>query len=102
MAALKLALEEKTKEVMALQKDLNLLLSTMTKAQSSGPVQLGRIDLSVSDHGSALEGLVVQSQTQVCYYTVYLFVCMSVHIVCITVDLIRGEIHKNLSKYCEV
>ena len=74
MAALKLALEEKTKEVMAVQKDLKSLLSTMSKAQSSGPVQLGGIDLSVSDHGGALEGLIVQSQTQVCYY-VSLYIC---------------------------
>ena len=65
MASLKLALEEKTKEVLALQKDLNSLLSTMAKAQSSGPVQLGGIDLNVSSHGDSLEGLVVQSQTQV-------------------------------------
>ena len=50
MASLKLALEEKTKEVLALQKDLNALLSTMAKAQSSGPVQLGGIDLNVSGH----------------------------------------------------
>ena len=67
MASLKLALEEKTKEVLALQKDLNSLLSTMAKARSSGPVQLGGIDLNVSGHAGALEGLVVQSQTQVCY-----------------------------------
>lgn len=60
----------------ALQKDLNSLLSMMAKAQSSGPVQLSDIGLS-AEHGTSLEGLVVQSQTQVCI-TVYLSVCMSV------------------------
>ena len=87
VAALKLALEEKTKEVIALQKDLNSLLSTMAKAQSSGTVQLNGIDLSAIEHGSSLEGLVVQSQTQV---SASVFICLSMFclfILCI--DLVK-------------
>ena len=75
MATLKLALEEKTKEIAALQKDLNSLLSTMIKAQSSGPVNLSGISLSVNnEHGNPLEGLVVMSQSQVYILSVRLFV----------------------------
>ena len=89
VAALKLALEEKTKEVIALQKDLNSLLSTMAKAQSSGPVQLNGIDLSAIEHGSSLEGLLVQSsQTQV---SASVFICLPMFclfIVCI--DLVKN------------
>ena len=86
VTALKLALEEKTKEVIALQKDLNSLLSTMAKAQSSGPV-LNGIDLSATEHGSSLEVLVVQSQTQV---SASVFICLSMFclfILCI--DLVK-------------
>lgn len=68
VAMLESAIKEKNKEVVALQKDLNCLLSTMAKAQSSGPVHLNRIALSAIEHGSPLEGLVVQPQTQVCMY----------------------------------
>ena len=51
----------------------------MAKAQSSGPVQLSGMYLSAIEHGSSLEGLVVQSQTQVSI-SVHVFVCCpSVH-----------------------
>ena len=51
----------------------------MAKAQLSGPVQLSGIDLSAIEHGSSLEGLVVQSQTQVSvsvHVFIYLSVCL--------------------------
>ena len=82
MAALKLALEEKNKEIAALQKDLNSLLSTMAKAQSSGPVSLSGISLSANnEHENPLEGLVVMSQSQVCIYC--LSVCLYVSNMCV-------------------
>lgn len=77
MVTLKSALEEKTKEVASLQRVLNRLLSTMTKAKSSGPIHLNGIDLSGTEHGTSLEGLVVQSQTQVCRF---LSVCLCVRV----------------------
>lgn len=64
MTALKLALEEKNKEVTTLQQNLNSLLSTMAEAHSSGPVRLSEIPLNGVD-GSPLEGLIVQPETQV-------------------------------------
>jgi len=72
------AIKEKNKEIVALQKDLNCLLTTMAKAQSSGPVHLSGIALSATEHNSPLEGLVVQSQTQVRMCSVYSVVCCSV------------------------
>ena len=78
VATLKLALKEKTKEIGALQKDLNCLLSMMAKAQSSGLVNLSEISLSANnERGNPLEGLVVMSQSQV--FIVRPSVCLFVH-----------------------
>ena len=62
----------------------------MAKAQSSGPVQLSGIDLSAIEHGSSLEGLVVQSQTQVSV-SAHVFVCLSVSIILsfLCIDLVK-------------
>ena len=65
VASLKSAIEEKSKEVFVLQQDLDLLLTTLAKAQSSGLVHLSGMALTSVDDSSQLDQLVVQSQEQV-------------------------------------
>ncbi|XP_065898660.1 putative leucine-rich repeat-containing protein DDB_G0290503 [Dysidea avara] len=64
VASLKSAIEEKSKEVFVLQQDLDLLLTTLAKAQSSGLVHLSGMALTSVDDSSQLDQLVVQSQEQ--------------------------------------
>jgi len=68
VASLKSAIEAKNKELVILQQDLDLLLTTLVKAQSSGLVHLSGMVLTSVDDSSQLDQLVVQSQEQVyCY-----------------------------------
>jgi len=65
VTSLKSAIEAKNKEVVILQQDLDLLLTTLVKAQSSGLVHLSGMALTSVDDTSQLDQLVVQSQEQV-------------------------------------
>jgi len=72
VASLNSAIKDKNKEIDILQKDLDLLLATLAKAQSSGLVHLS--GMALARDNSQLDQLVVQSQEQV-YCSVLFWAC---------------------------